>query len=77
MKSTVSVRDDAGNEIGRLAAETAAMDYPGMPWRADPCAGRTSDGRLYAGVHSRIFESEDEGRSWTCLPRRVRRVSSA
>ena len=65
MKSIVSVRDDAGNEIGRLEAESAAMDYPAMPWRADPCIGRASDGTLFAGVHSRIFESADEGRTWT------------
>ena len=68
MESIVSVRDEAGNEIGRLAAETDAMDYPAMPWRADPCAGLTSDGALFAGVHSRIFESADEGRSWTSFP---------
>ena len=65
MESIVSVRDEAGNEIGRLPAETVAMDYQAMPWRADPCIGRASDGTLFAGVHSRIFESADEGRTWT------------
>ncbi len=61
MRSFVLVRDEAGNETGRLAAETAAMDYADMPWRADPCVGRARDGTLFAGVHSRIFESSDGG----------------
>ena len=68
MESTVSVRDEAGDEIDRLPAETATMDYPDMPWRADPCIGRVSDGSLFAGVHSRIFESADGGRSWRSFP---------
>ena len=58
MRSTVAVHGDDGQEIGRLAAETAAMDYPRMPWRADPCVGRASDGALFAGVHSRISSRE-------------------
>ena len=61
----ITISDNHGNELGQAMAYRVPMDYPDMPWRADPCLGHTSDGNLYAGVHGRLFKSKDEGRTWS------------
>ena len=64
----VSVRGEDNLEVGRLPAEEVPLDYPDMPWRADPATGRTSDGRLFSAMFERLFISDDEGRAWRPRP---------
>ena len=64
----VSVRGEDNLEVGRLPAAEVPLDYPDMPWRADPTTGRASDGRLFSALFERLFISDDQGRSWSPRP---------
>ena len=46
-------------------AERIPIEYSGAPWRIDPATGITSDGVIYSVAYGKIFESHDQGRSWS------------
>ena len=37
-----------GQDVARLSAESVPLDYPDMPWRADPSVGMDAAGTIYA-----------------------------
>lgn len=59
---------EEGRQVGELPAEHVPLDYPDLPWRADPAIGMTADGTIYAAIGMRVFASTDGGTTWTSRP---------
>ena len=59
---------------GTVEGEYIALDYPGLPWRADVSAGMAANGTIYAAVYARIFSSANGGRDWSSAAIDARRL---
>ncbi len=64
----VAVLNEHDKEIDRIPASHVQLNYPDMPWRADPTIGQSSGGILFAAMFKRLFTSEDSGYSWMSMP---------
>ena len=53
--------------MAAIEGEYIPLDYPDMPWRADPAIGMDGDGTIYAAISRRIFSSSDGGQSWSSV----------